>query len=638
MPIKKMMLCGAKEEDGVPLQQPSANLDLQFHDISLSIRPWKFRQPKKTILHGINGRFKAGELTAIMGPSGAGKSSLLNVISGFRSRGVTGTLLVNGHPRNERIFQKMSCFIAQEDALQPMLTVTETMMVAASLKLPSHVTPQEKQTTVSEILASLGLTKAKDTQTTKLSGGQQKRLSIALELINNPPVFFLDEPTSGLDNVAAKQCLSVLKMLASQGRTIVCTIHQPSALLLSFFDSMYVVAQGICIYQGSTRALIPFLKSVGIHCPTHYNPSDYILEMSEDKSIVQAMSENIMNGHHSWTNNGIEEVSEMSTKDILLPEVEVPSIQADANSESGSSEPCITDGLSMLGYRKFQRKRFGVASSGWMQFCILLKRMILQIFRNRIALRLQLIHHVFCGFFIGCIFFNQANDGSKMFNHMKFCIGVVLFHGYTWIMVPVLCFPYEVKLLRREHFNKWYSLVPYYSAMTVSKIPTQVFFSMIFITMVYFMSGLPMDLTRFASFAIVGILVSIASEGLGLAIASAADVTTGSVAAPAIIAPFLGLAVYGFDFANQISWLMNAIMKMSFLRCGVVALVLVVFGFDRKHLNCDEIYCHYKDPQVILRMLDIQNVSLLSPIIALFGLLVLFRTICFIGLRWRLAT
>lgn len=104
------------------------------------------------------------------------------------------------------------------------------------------------------------------------------------------------------------------------------------------------------------------------------------------------------------------------------------------------------------------------------------------------------------------------------------------------------------------------------------------------------------------------------------------------------MAPFLGLAVYGFDFAEKISWTMNTLMKTSFMRCGVVALVLTIFGFDRPDLNCDDIYCHFKEPKVVLRMLDIDRSSVWTEIFILFGIMIVFRSLCYIGLRMRVAT
>jgi hypothetical protein len=105
-----------------------------------------------------------------------------------------------------------------------------------------------------------------------------------------------------------------------------------------------------------------------------------------------------------------------------------------------------------------------------------------------------------------------------------------------------------------------------------------------------------------------------------------------------VVAPSLGLAVYGFDFAEQISWTMNALMKTSFMRCGIVALVLTVFGLDRADLDCNELYCHFKKPIVTLRMLDIDNSSVWTEILTLFGLMVMFRFLCYIGLCRRVAT
>lgn len=133
---------------------------------------------------------------------------------------------------------------------------------------------------IKEILELLGLTETLETFTGKLSGGQQKRLSIALELVDNPRVIFFDEPTTGLDSSSASQCVSLLKRLADSGRTIVCTIHQPSALVFQKMDLIYAIAEGQCIYQGSSQNLVPFLSEVDLVCPSFHNPADYLLEIS----------------------------------------------------------------------------------------------------------------------------------------------------------------------------------------------------------------------------------------------------------------------------------------------------------------------------------------------------------------------
>lgn len=183
----------------------------------------------------------------------------------FSTSGVTGHL---------KIDRKNSCYITQEDHHQTLLSVEELMHLACDLKVKRDRL-QDKEQLIENILVNLNLNHRRTVKANKLSGGERKRLSVALELVANPKIFFLDEPTSGLDEVTAAQCIRLLSDLAKQGHTVVCTIHQPSATVFNYFDNVYVLAQGKCVYQGPPKALVPFLSYAHKECPKHYSPSDY---------------------------------------------------------------------------------------------------------------------------------------------------------------------------------------------------------------------------------------------------------------------------------------------------------------------------------------------------------------------------
>lgn len=190
--------------------------------------------------------------------------------------------------------------------------------------------------------------------------------------------------------------------------------------------------------------------------------------------------------------------------------------------------------------------------------------------------------------------------------------------------------------MKKECFNRWYGLTPYYLALTLSRLPLQIVLNIIFSTLVYFLSGLPHEPWRFAMFAFIGVVISMVAEGLGLAIGATFNVTNGCAVGPSLMAPFLGLAIYGFDFAADISPLMNAVMKLSFIRGGIVTLVLTVFGHNRHQLYCKDVYCHFDDPKVLLRYLRIEEFSLVTEIGYLLALMLTFRIIFYMSLRKRL--
>ena len=259
----------------------------------------------KVILDGVSGYCQPGQLLAIMGSSGAGKTSLLNLLAGrFNKYG--GEVLLNGRPATASIKQH-SAFVQQQDLYFKELTVREHLQFQARLRLGDSSTAQEREERIEAILGELGLLDVRDTRIGEvgeggISGGERRRLSFATEILSNPSLIFLDEPTSGLDSFLAESVIGTLKQMALNGRTIVCTIHQPSSEVYAMFDRVCYLAKGRVAYFGTrNNALRYFSSMLNMDCPVHSNPSDFIIkQLSVIPSRQDESRAQISHILHTW--------------------------------------------------------------------------------------------------------------------------------------------------------------------------------------------------------------------------------------------------------------------------------------------------------------------------------------------------
>ncbi|EGZ16359.1 ABCG transporter ABC superfamily [Phytophthora sojae] len=240
---------------------------------------------KKTILHKVSGRSAPGELTAIMGPSGSGKTTLVDLLADRLSTGqMTGTIELNGSERVTKTFRAVTSYVAQEDTLLGSFTVVETMNMAARLSLPNSVVMTDIHSRVESVMDAMGLGACRNTLVGDifrkgLSGGQKRRLSIAIELLSNPSILILDEPTSGLDSSSAHNVMKYILKLCGEGKNVVCTIHQPSSLVYDMFTNVVLLSGGETVYYGSRTYMIPHFSGVGFNCPKYMNPAEYFVNL-----------------------------------------------------------------------------------------------------------------------------------------------------------------------------------------------------------------------------------------------------------------------------------------------------------------------------------------------------------------------
>lgn len=287
-------LSAGKEKIAVrPNEVRKVAISLDNYSLEIKKRQLFGRQSRiLQILKPITAEFHPGELNAIMGPSGSGKTSLLNSIA-RRLRGSFGTqyrvygdMLYNGAVPSESVIRSVTSFVTQDDdALMPSLTVRESLRFAAGLRLPRWMSKEEKNRRAEEILLKMGLKECADNLIGNelikgISGGEKRRVSIAIQILTDPKVLLLDEPTSGLDAFTAMSIIEVLKGLAAEGRTLVMTIHQARSDLFQHFTSVLLLARGGSpVYTGAGDKMLPYFGSLGYECPHTTNPADFVLDL-----------------------------------------------------------------------------------------------------------------------------------------------------------------------------------------------------------------------------------------------------------------------------------------------------------------------------------------------------------------------
>jgi ABC-type multidrug transport system ATPase subunit len=336
-------------------------------------------------LKEICGEFQGCRLSAIVGKSGSGKTSLLNILAGYRVSGVTGSIKINDLDVSK--YRNEIAYVMQESFMHESLTVSESIAFAIQLKTGNLLDSQQQQLRVSRTLQTFDLEKHHKTFVRHLSGGQRKRLSVALEIVDNPKIIFLDECTTGLDSSSAIKCVKILKQLANNGQTIICTIHQPSTLIMQFIDHIYAVSDGQCIYHGSFENLLPFMNELDLICPKSYNPIDYLMEVSHNAygEKVNELVEKIENGKNENYVQGHDD------KSIAIQDVEI--------------------------------KRM---PSFFTQLKVLLHRNIVMILRDFTYTYFRIAAHLMLGILVGLLYGDIGNDASSIINNFRMVYGIII--------------------------------------------------------------------------------------------------------------------------------------------------------------------------------------------------------------------
>ncbi|PWA78808.1 AAA+ ATPase domain-containing protein [Artemisia annua] len=299
-------ICGGDRMERRGMVLPFQPLSLAFNHVNYSIDvPAEMKGRgvegnRLQLLKDVSGAFRPGILTALAGVSGAGKTTLMDVLAGRKTAGrIQGSISISGYPKNQATFARVSGYCEQNDIHSPNVTVHESLLYSAWLRLSSDVTKRTRKMFVDELMELMELNPIRDALVglpgvDGLSIEQRKRLTIAVELVANPSIIFLDEPTSGLDARAAAIVMRTVRNTVDTGRTVVCTIHQPSIDIFESFDELILMKMGgQIVYAGPlgqhSHNLVEYFEAISgvAKIRNGYNPATWVLEVTSPASENQ---------------------------------------------------------------------------------------------------------------------------------------------------------------------------------------------------------------------------------------------------------------------------------------------------------------------------------------------------------------
>ncbi|CAG8947101.1 unnamed protein product [Penicillium salamii] len=472
-----------------------------------------FQGEQKQLLNQVFGFVKPGNLVALMGCSGAGKTTyvrsdhvdrtaltnncrLLDVLAQRKDSGeIHGSILIDGRPQGIS-FQRTTGYCEQMDVHEGTATVREALLFSALLRQPSSTPRDEKITYVDHIIRLLELHDICDALIgvpgAGLSIEQRKRVTLGVELVAKPTLLFLDEPTSGLDGQSAYNIVRFLRKLVDCGQAVLCTIHQPSAVLFDSFDGLVLLARGgNMAYFGETGdhsgKVLDYFARNGAPCPADANPAEHIVE------VIQGNTEKPIDWVHVWNNS--------EERNLALAELESLNEISRANSSEDIDQADF-------------------ATTKWYQYRMVLERLMTQLWRSPDYMWNKILLHVFAALFSGFTFW-KLGDGTFALQLHLFCIFNFVFVAPGCInqMQPFFLHNRDI-FETREKKSKTYHWFAFIGAQITSEIPYLIVCATLYFLCVYYTVKFPNDSNIAGQFYLQMIFYEFLYTSIGQAIAA----------------------------------------------------------------------------------------------------------------------
>ncbi|KAI5651241.1 hypothetical protein M9H77_37246 [Catharanthus roseus] len=469
-----------------------------FVDMPPEMKDQGVTEDRLQLLNNVTGAFRPGVLTALMGVSGAGKTTLMDVLAGRKTGGyIEGDIRISGFPKKQETFARISGYCEQNDIHSPQVTVRESLIYSAFLRLPKEVSNEEKIIFVDEVMDLVELDNLKDAivglpGVTGLSTEQRKRLTIAVELVANPSIIFMDEPTSGLDARAAAIVMRTVRNTVDTGRTVVCTIHQPSIDIFEAFDELLLMKRGgQVIYAGPlgrhSQKIIEYFEAIpGVpKIKDKYNPATWMLEVS---SVATELKLGMDFAEH-YRSSSLHETLNLMKKSLhrrnkaLVKELSVP--------PPGAKDLYFPTQYSQNTWGQFK-------SCIWKQWMTYWRSPDYNLVRYFFSLAAALM--------VGTIFWNvgsKRTSNGDLMTIIGAMYGAVLFVGINNCSTVQPIVAVERTVFYRERAAGMYSALPYAMAQVIAEIPYILVQTSYYTLIVYAMVGFEWTASKFFWFYFV---------------------------------------------------------------------------------------------------------------------------------------
>ncbi|XP_063348258.1 ATP-binding cassette sub-family G member 8 [Pelmatolapia mariae] len=592
--------------------------------------PWEIKGNKQTAINKLSLTVHSGQMLALIGSSGCGKTSLLDIITCRDEGGImkSGEILINGKRNTPQLVKKSIAHVRQDDRLLPHLTVRETLSFVAKLRLPTHFTQAQRDQRVDDVIAELRLRQCAHTRVGNnyirgVSGGERRRVSIAVQLLWNPGILILDEPTSGLDSFTAHNLVITLSRLARGNRLVLLSVHQPRSDIFQLFDLVVLMSSGSAVYCGAAREMVPYFTALGHPCPRYCNPSDYYVDLiSIDRRSPEREAE-CLERARVLAEQFMEKVGD--TDDHMWKAAGTDVAQTD----SSPQQPSRRKEEEVITISRHENRLPGKLH----QFNTLIKRHMYNDFRDLVTILVHGFEALLMSLLVGSLYYGAGETRLSIQDTVSLLYMIGALTPFAVVLDVIAKCHTERAMLYHELQDGMYSVTSYFFAKVLGELPEHCVFTLVYGLPIYWLAGLNEAPDRFLlNFLLVWLMVYCSRAMALFVAASLPTMQTSAFMGNSLFTVFYLTAGYVINLENLwlvASWLSYA----SFMRWGFEGMLQVQFRGNEYSITIANMSINVDGIHVV-EALHMNQYPLYSCYLVLVGVCLGFMVLYFLSLKF----